>query len=66
MTVVEFLKQNLPSLFLEDSGHYAELFEQAEELFEQQIKDAYDHCRCIGNFDSGTEYYNETYKKPLI
>ena len=39
------------------------LFQQANELFEQQIENAYDHCRCIGNFDSGTEYYNETYKK---
>jgi hypothetical protein len=64
MTAVEFLKQNIPSLFLEDSGHYAELFKQAIELEKHQIIDAY-----IGGYsapenrgDSET-YYNETYKK---
>jgi hypothetical protein len=41
MTAVEFLKQNIPSLFLEDSGHYAELFKQALELEKQQIINAY-------------------------
>jgi hypothetical protein len=62
MTVVEFLKQNLPSLFLEDSGHYAELFEQAEELFEQQIKDAVNSQRQLGWDEKGEQYYNKTYK----
>jgi hypothetical protein len=65
MTVVEFLKQNLPSLFLEDSGHYAELFEQANELFEQQIKDAYKKGYIFGMQNRNSkpeEYYNETYK----
>jgi hypothetical protein len=63
MTAVEFLKQNLPSLFVDDSGHYENLFQKALELEKQQIENAYDHHRCIGNFDSGTEYYDETYKK---
>jgi len=40
MTAVEFLKQNLPSLFLEDSGHYAKLFKQAFELENQQLDQA--------------------------
>jgi len=63
-TAVEFLKQNLPSLFLEDSGHYENLFQQAKEMEKEQIINAYDHHRCIGNFDSGIEYYNEIHKKP--
>lgn len=62
MTVVEFLKQNLPSLFLEDSGHYAELFEQAEELFMQQIIDAVNSQRQLGWDEKGEKYYNKTYK----
>ena len=28
----------------------------------QQIKDAYDHMRCIGNFEYGEQFYNETFK----
>ncbi len=40
-TAVEWLKQNLPSLFLEDSGHYAELFEQAKEMEKQQAEKMY-------------------------
>jgi hypothetical protein len=29
----------------------------------EQIKDAYDHHRCIGNFENGKQYYKETYKQ---
>jgi hypothetical protein len=64
MTAVEWLKENLPSLFLEDSGHYAELFEQANELFEQQIKDAYIEGYSSNlNAGDSEKYYNETFKK---
>ena len=28
----------------------------------QQIKDAYDHMKCIGNFEYGEQYYNETFR----
>ena len=38
------------------------LLNKALEMEKQQIENAYDHCRCIGNFDSGTKYYDETYK----
>jgi hypothetical protein len=68
MTAVEFLKQNLPSLFVDDSGHYENLFQKTLELEKQQIIDAanipkeqrwyenkYDSC--------GEQYYFETYKK---
>jgi hypothetical protein len=67
-TAVEWLKENIPDL-----GKYIPFgvsielhakFQQALEMEKQQIIKAYDYCRCIGNFDSGTEYYNETYKKP--
>ena len=71
MTAVEFLKQNLPSLFQDDSGHYANLFEQAKEMEKQQIIDAYGvghNEGCIYMTDGKTEfikdskqYYNETY-----
>ena len=67
MTAIEFLKQNIPSLFLEDSGHYAELFKQALELEKQQIIDAYRKGHIVSFLDRAYEpeqYYNETYKKP--
>jgi|LakMenE01Jun11ns_1017448.scaffolds.fasta_scaffold9522830_2 hypothetical protein len=70
-TAVEWLKQNLPSLFLEDSKHYAELFEQAKEMEKQQIIDAYLQKRRLSNISKSMKlcvdaetYYNETYKKP--
>jgi hypothetical protein len=60
MTAVEWLmfKKALVG-YIDD-----EMVEQALEIEKQQIIDAYDHYRCIGNFDNGIEYYNETYKKP--
>jgi hypothetical protein len=61
MTAVEFLKQNLPSLFLEDSGHYAELFEQALEMEKQQIIDAANYGK-LYQIDA-EKYYDRTFKK---
>jgi hypothetical protein len=59
-TAVEFLIEQFQ---IPNSDSYiSKTFQQAIEMEKQQIENAYDHCRCIGNFDSGTEYYNETYK----
>ena len=67
MTAVEFLiekfKIYLPSIHqkgLQDA------FEQAKEMFEQQIIDAYDEGYDIGAYGDVCEpekYFNETYKK---
>jgi hypothetical protein len=64
MTAVEFLKQNIPSLFLEDSGHYAELFEQAIEMEKQQIINAYRKGHIVSFLDRAyePEQYYETIK----
>lgn len=64
MTAVEFLKQNIPSLFLEDSGHYAELFKQALELEKQQIINAYRKGHIVSFLDRAyePEQYYETIK----
>lgn len=41
-TAVEWLKDNLPSLFEDDSSSfYADLFDQAKEMEKQQIYDAW-------------------------
>jgi len=37
--------------------------EKAKEMDKQQKIDAYDYHRCIGNFENGEQYYNETYGK---
>jgi hypothetical protein len=39
-----------------------EAFEQAKAMEKEQIEDAYDQMRCIGNYENGKQYYNETYK----
>jgi hypothetical protein len=36
-TAVDFLRRNLPSLFVEDSGHYAKLFQRAKAI--EQVQD---------------------------
>ena len=67
MTAVEWLKERLPSLFKDDSGHYKELFQQALIMEKEQIIDAIFfgiHLE-YNNIDSPLEraeqYYNETY-----
>ena len=65
-TVVEWLKENLPSLFQDDSGHYQKLFEQANKMFEEQIIDAYDYGYTEGwhmEEHKSEEYYQENYGK---
>ena len=62
MTAVDWLIKEL-----KDFGYYTynleKLCEQAKEMEKQQIMDAYDYMRCIGNFESGEQYYNETFNK---
>jgi hypothetical protein len=40
-TAVEWLKKRLPSLFIDDSGHYEKLFEEAKDLERKQTEDAF-------------------------
>lgn len=75
-TAVEWLKDNLPSLFEDDSSSfYADLFDQAKEMEKQQIKTAYNKGYQDGEIDSldakdgnveffedAEQYYNETFK----
>ena len=49
------------------ANHYA--LKQANELFEQQIIDAYEYSYGVASFKTGTtseQYYDETYKKNNI
>ena len=62
MTAVEFLKQNIPSLFVDDSGHYENLFQQALEMEKQQIIDAYNFSQIPHLFKWDAKQYYETYK----
>ena len=61
-TAVEYLKNNLPSLFQDDqSGFYTTLFERAKALEREQIEEAYYEGK--QNIPSKTpdEYYEQTY-----
>ncbi len=67
MTAVEWLKENLPSLFTDDSGHYQKLFNQAKAMEKEQIVDSFDEARTyvlknVWKHDDGKRYYQETYE----
>jgi hypothetical protein len=60
MTAVEWLADQLQA-----GKELSTVLSQANKLFEQQIKDAYNDGQAIPPFDYAEKYYNETYKKPL-
>ena len=60
MTAVEFLLRQF-ALLGYDVHKYETIIKEAEEIDRQRIIDAYDHHRCIGNFENGEKYYNETF-----
>ena len=63
MTAVEWLKEKLPSLFTDDSGHYKELFQQAKIMEKEQIIKAYQKGYDDVDVYEPEKYFNETYKK---
>ena len=60
-TVIEWLEEQLKIRY--DIYNSEPLFEQAKEMEKQQIIESYDQMRCVGNFDNGEQYYNETFNK---
>jgi hypothetical protein len=65
-TAVEWLKEKLPSLFQDDSGHYKKLFEQAKAMEKEQIMESHEQAYIEMNMafrgaDRAEQYYNETY-----
>lgn len=64
-TAVDWLKSNLPSLFIDDSGHYQELFKHALQMEREQIENAYwDGGQDVPiNPDRCKQYFNDTYGK---
>jgi hypothetical protein len=70
MTVVQFLKDRLPSLFEhDDNGFYRKLFEEADKINRQAIIQAWEdgdyayfYSKENGiDFIDGEQYYNEKY-----
>lgn len=64
-TAVEWLKSNLPSLFIDDSGHYQELFKHAIQMEREQIETAYIvgiiHPLEMEASKQAKQYFNDTY-----
>jgi hypothetical protein len=67
-TAVQWLKEKLPSLFVDDNnGFYSKLFEEALQMEREQIQDAFYYGIAIDAYnvkDTWTEtekYYNQTY-----
>jgi hypothetical protein len=67
MTAVEFLIENIAHMIHSyDESELAEFYQQANEMFEQQIKDAYEKgfIRALKRTRiDAKQYYYETYKK---
>lgn len=66
MTAVEWL---VNQMFVGIADWQKDLIQQANEMFEQQIIDAYDEGYDIGAYGDVCEpeqYFNETYKKDKI
>lgn len=59
-TAVMWLKERLPSLFIDDSGHYEELFQQALQMEREQIVLAAE-TQTEKSGTSGEQYYTDTY-----
>lgn len=62
-TAVMWLKERLPSLFIDDSGHYEELFQQALQMEREQIEEAHgdDYNDTTESVITGSQYYTDTY-----
>ena len=62
-TAVKWLKEKLPSLFVDDNnGFYSKLFNHALEMEREQIIDAYYYDpNCDEIKDDGELYYKETF-----
>jgi hypothetical protein len=65
MTAVEWFLNELKKRQYFIGNDMLEAYNQANELFEQQIKDAYNDGQAIPPFDYAQKYYNETFKNPL-
>ncbi|CAB4148422.1 hypothetical protein UFOVP530_9 [uncultured Caudovirales phage] len=69
MTAVEWLwnelsKNNISTdSVVKRINKESSIWKQAKKMEKQRIIDAYDYMRCIGNFESGEQYYNETFNK---
>jgi hypothetical protein len=50
-TFDEYLKINL------------KIQEQANQMHKCEIVNSYDQMRCLGNFENGEQYYNQTFNK---
>jgi len=63
MTSIEFLKEKLTSVFVNDEG-FNKLFEQAKEMHKQEIIDAYNEGESFPqSYLHSKNYYEETFKK---
>jgi hypothetical protein len=50
-TFDEYLKMNL------------KIQKQANQMHKCEIANSYDQMRCLGNFENGEQYYNQTFNK---
>jgi len=79
MSSIEFLRKNLPSLFIyDDNNFYTKLFDEADEMHKKEVKHAYNQGYREGLEDVGTcwltdkdvaecsnadNYYNKKFNK---
>jgi len=75
-TALDWIDENIQSTMFIQYGYsngvrkivipledYMRLKQEANQMFEQQIKEAYEQGSWNGRYDDAEEYYNQTFKK---
>ena len=60
--LLQWVRATLP-MDLDTPRMIEEKIESLLRMEKEQIEDAYDQMRCVGNYENGKQYYNETYGK---
>jgi hypothetical protein len=60
--LLQWVRATLP-MDLDTPRMIEEKIESLLPMEKEQIEDAYDQMRCVGNYENGKQYYNETYGK---
>jgi hypothetical protein len=63
--LLQWVRATLP-MDLDTPRMIEEKIESLLRMEKEQIEDAYDQMRCVGNYENGKQYYNETYETKTI
>jgi hypothetical protein len=64
-TAVQFLKESIDHE-LKSGTKMVVNWDMYLAMEREQTENAYDQMRCVGNYENGKQYYNETYETKTI